>query len=164
MFQRHLTAFLLLFKNQEKMVSNSEEKSTSSEKVNCDACPILCRISPGKTGSCDRYGNFNGKLQRIDPVILTQNVIDQNEAVVPFEKQTKKWDGSVLNPESIFPTALGAGTTYPDYKPAPFIIASRHNDVDMVTVVTEGIFSYCSYKIKIDTDRYIGPELSLIHI
>ena len=20
-------------------------------KVNCDACPILCRISPGKTGS-----------------------------------------------------------------------------------------------------------------
>ena len=140
------------------MVSNSEGKRTSSEKVNCDACPILCRISPGKTGSCDRYGNFNGKLQRIDPVILTQNVIDQNEAVVPFEKQTKKWDGSVLNPESIFPTALGAGTTYPDYKPAPFIIASRHHDVDMVTVVTEGIFSYCSYKIKIDTDRYVGPE------
>ena len=28
----------------------------------------------------------------------------------------------------------------------------------MVTVVTEGIFSYCSIKVKIDTDRYIGPE------
>jgi 6-hydroxynicotinate reductase len=28
----------------------------------------------------------------------------------------------------------------------------------MVTVVTEGIFSYCSFKVKIDTDRYIGPE------
>src|SRR5690606_3982739 len=28
----------------------------------------------------------------------------------------------------------------------------------MVTVVTEGIFSYCSFKIKIDTDRYLGPE------
>lgn len=28
----------------------------------------------------------------------------------------------------------------------------------MVTVVTEGIFSYCSYKVKIDTDRYLGPE------
>jgi hypothetical protein len=27
-----------------------------------------------------------------------------------------------------------------------------------VTVVTEGIFSYCSFKVKIDTDRYIGPE------
>jgi len=28
----------------------------------------------------------------------------------------------------------------------------------MVTVVTEGIFSYCSFKIKIDTDRFVGPE------
>ncbi len=28
----------------------------------------------------------------------------------------------------------------------------------MVTVVTEGIFSFCSFKVKIDTDRYIGPE------
>ena len=68
-----------------------------------------------------------------------------------------------MNPESIFPTAVGAGTTYPDYKPAPFIIGSKHNDVDMVTVVTEGIFSYCSYKIKIDTDRYIGPEQASVN-
>ncbi|HUG21429.1 6-hydroxynicotinate reductase, partial [Piscinibacter sp.] len=27
-----------------------------------------------------------------------------------------------------------------------------------VTVVTEGIFSYCSLKVKIDTDRWLGPE------
>ena len=32
----------------------------------------------------------------------------------------------------------------------------------MITVVTEGIFSYCSYKIKIDTDRYVGPEQSSV--
>ncbi|MDG2064020.1 MAG: 6-hydroxynicotinate reductase, partial [SAR324 cluster bacterium] len=139
-------------------------KNMSTEKVNCDACPILCRISPGKTGSCDRYGNIDGKLKRMDPVILTQKVIDQNQTLVPFGEQAQQWDGSLLaqdvplNPESIFPTAVGAGTTYPDYKPAPFIIASKHNEVDMVTVVTEGIFSYCSYKIKIDTDRYVGPE------
>jgi hypothetical protein len=30
--------------------------------------------------------------------------------------------------------------------------------VDMVTVVTEGIFSYCGLKLKIDTDRHLGPE------
>jgi len=128
------------------------------KKVNCDACPILCRISPGKTGSCDRYGNFNGKLKRIDPVILTQKALDKNEAIVPFGQENQIWEGSVLNQETIFPTAVGVGTTYPDYKPAPFIISSRHKDVDMITVVTEGIFSYCSYKIKIDTDRYVGPE------
>src|SRR5262249_60256288 len=36
--------------------------------------------------------------------------------------------------------------------------SSRQAGVDMVSVVTEGIFSYCSFKVKIDTDRYIGPE------
>ena len=29
---------------------------------------------------------------------------------------------------------------------------------DTVTVVTEGIFSYCGVKVKIDTDRHLGPE------
>ncbi len=139
-------------------MSNSAENNSSTAKVSCDACPILCRISPGKTGSCDRYGNVDGKLMRMDPVILTQKVVDQNQALVPFGEQSTVWDGTVLNPETIFPTAVGAGTTYPDYKPAPFIIGSSHNDVDLVTVVTEGIFSYCSFKVKIDTDRYIGPE------
>ena len=57
-----------------------------------------------------------------------------------------------------FVTAIGAGTTYPDYKPAPFIVASDYDGVDMVTVVTEGIFSYCGAKVKIDTDRHLGPE------
>jgi hypothetical protein len=39
-----------------------------------------------------------------------------------------------------FVTAVGAGTTYPDYKPAPFIVSQEVDGVDMVTVVTEGIF------------------------
>ena len=149
-------------------MANSPANNLSTEKVNCDACPILCRISPGKTGSCDRYGNIDGKLKRMDPVILTQKAIDQKQTLVPFGEQTQQWDGSLLaqnvtlNPEEIFPTAVGAGTTYPDYKPAPFIIASKHDEVDMVTVVTEGIFSYCSYKIKIDTDRYVGPEQATV--
>src|SRR5258706_8067593 len=32
----------------------------------------------------------------------------------------------------------------------------------MVTVVTEGIFSYCGVKVKIDTDRYLGPETATV--
>ena len=70
------------------------------------------------------------------------------------------WDGNPVTPASSFLTGVGSGTTYPDYKPAPFIVASEHDGVDMVTVVTEGIFSYCGVKVKIDTDRYVGPELS----
>ena len=61
-----------------------------------------------------------------------------------------------------FMTAIGAGTTYPDYKPAPFIISSQVEGVDMVTVVTEGIFSYCGVKVKIDTDRHLGAECSTV--
>src|SRR3546814_6594331 len=32
----------------------------------------------------------------------------------------------------------------------------------MVTVVTEGIFSYCGVKVKIDTDRHLGPEQAAV--
>jgi hypothetical protein len=34
----------------------------------------------------------------------------------------------------------------------------------MVTVVSEGIFSYCGLKVKIDTDRYIGPETAAVRV
>src|SRR5690606_1959996 len=33
---------------------------------------------------------------------------------------------------------------------------------DTVTVVTEGIFSYCGVKVKIDTDRHLGPETAAV--
>src|ERR1700685_3841721 len=66
-------------------------------------------------------------------------------------------DGQLVHQPDVFVTAIGAGTTYPDYKPAPFIVSSEIDGVDMVTVVTEGIFSYCGVKVKIDTDRYLGP-------
>ncbi|MBL4667474.1 MAG: hypothetical protein JKY04_08860, partial [Sneathiella sp.] len=64
--------------------------------------------------------------------------------------------------ESSFVTGVGSGTTYPDYKPAPFIIGANVDGVDTVTVVSEGVFSYCGVKVKIDTDRYIGPETAAV--
>jgi hypothetical protein len=74
------------------------------------------------------------------------------------------WDGSLVPGPETFVTGIGAGTTYPDYKPAPFIVASAVDGVDMVTVVTEGIFSYCGVKVKIDTDRYVGPEQAAVRV
>jgi len=128
--------------------------------VTCDACPVLCRIRPGKTGACDRYGNFDGRLARTDPVTVTRRIADQSGALVPF--LARSWDGAVISGSDTFVTGIGAGTTYPDYKPAPFIVASQVDGVDMVTVVTEGIFSYCGLKLKIDTDRFLGPEQSAV--
>jgi hypothetical protein len=124
--------------------------------VTCDACPVLCRIRPGKTGACDRYGNVEGRLQRLDPLVI----VHRAEKLVPFLHGT--WDGNPLSGANTFVTGIGAGTTYPDYKPAPFIVASEIDGVDMVTVVTEGIFSYCGFKVKIDTDRYLGPEQAAV--
>jgi hypothetical protein len=65
-------------------------------------------------------------------------------------------------PADVFVTGIGSGTTYPDYKPAPFIVSSQVDGADMVTVVTEAIFSYCGVKVKIDTDRFLGPEGAVV--
>jgi 6-hydroxynicotinate reductase len=125
--------------------------------VRCDACPVLCRIRPGRSGACARYANQDGQLVRIDPVVLLVDALDQGRPVVAFA------DGA-LQPSQTFVTGIGAGTTYPDYKPAPFIVGSEHDGVDTVTVVTEGIFSYCGVKVKIDTDRHLGAETAAIRV
>jgi 6-hydroxynicotinate reductase len=124
--------------------------------VTCDACPVLCRIRPGKTGACDRYGNINGILTRMDPLTVAVRTPD----LVRFAGDD--WSGNPIASKDLFVTAIGAGTTYPDYKPAPFIVGSRIDGVDMVTVVSEGVFSYCGLKLKIDTDRHLGPETATV--
>jgi hypothetical protein len=140
----------------------AEAKAKAGDIVTCDACPVLCRIRPGKTGACDRYGNVEGALVRMDPFVITQRAIDKDGKLVPFMGQD--WNGSPLSGATTFVTGIGAGTTYPDYKPAPFIVSSAIEGVDMVTVVTEGIFSYCGLKVKIDTDRYVGPEQAAVRV
>ena len=127
----------------------------TGDVIRCDACPVLCRIRQGQTGACDRYANHDGKLVRLDPLL----VLERGGNAVPFLEPGKPWDGKLVAP---FVTGVGATTTYPDYKPAPFIVSSKAEGVDMVTVVTEGIFSYCGLKVKIDTDRYLGPEQAAV--
>jgi len=143
----------------------ADKKSGKSDGlIRCDACPVLCRIRDGKTGACDRYGNFDGKLVRMDPVVVAQKVLDEKGEMVPFALCAGDWDGSLMSNAPTFLTGIGSSTTYPDYKPAPFIISSAQAGVDMVTVVSEGVFSYCGVKVKIDTDAYIGPEPAAIRI
>ena len=134
----------------------------AAHKIECNACPVLCQISDGKVGACDRYANQAGVLVRVDPVLLVQRRLSQGAQadLVPFlaEGAPALPAAEVDAAGEVFVTAVGASTTYPDYKPAPFIVSSLTDGVDMVTVVTEGIFSYCSLKVKIDTDRWLGPE------
>jgi hypothetical protein len=130
--------------------------------VRCDACPVLCRIRPSRAGACARYANANGQLVRTDPVLLMSRTLEEGGKVTAFAGS--QWDGAPLDPGRTFITGVGAGTTYPDYKPAPFIVSAEHEGVDTVTVVTEGIFSYCGVKVKIDTDRHLGPEAAPIRV
>ncbi|SFT11847.1 6-hydroxynicotinate reductase [Sulfitobacter marinus] len=132
-------------------------------KIRCDACPVMCFIADGKSGACDRYANHAGELVRLDPL----TVIQSGAKAVAFLDQgnnAQDWDGDVIQGGRDFVTAVGAGTTYPDYKPAPFIVSQEVEGVDMVTVVTEGIFSYCGVKVKIDTDRHIGDERAVVRV
>ncbi|HYD57269.1 MAG TPA: 6-hydroxynicotinate reductase [Burkholderiales bacterium] len=132
------------------------QEAVATDVIRCDACPVLCRIRIGQSGACDRYANVEGKLVRLDPLVVLQNA----QQAVPFV-DGKPWQGNVL---PTFVTGIGATTTYPDYKPAPFIVSSKADGVDVVTVVTEGIFSYCGLKVKIDTDRFLGPEQAAVRV
>ena len=93
-------------------------------------------------------------MTRVDPLVVAERA----DRLVPFMEGANDWDGGLVANPQRFVTGIGSGTTYPDYKPAPFIVSSEADGVDMVTVVSEGIFSYCGVKVKIDTDRYLGPE------
>jgi 6-hydroxynicotinate reductase len=151
-------------KNQLSLAARSRKLGATEGEgiVRCDACPVLCRIRPGRQGACARYANENGQLVRTDPVLLLQRTVEEGGKVAAFAGTA--WDGAPLDPARTFVTGVGAGTTYPDYKPAPFIVSAEHAGVDTVTVVTEGIFSYCGVKVKIDTDRHLGPETAPIRV
>jgi hypothetical protein len=116
----------------------------STAKVECNACPVLCQISDGRTGACDRYANRDGVLVRVDPVVLLRRAIAADApALVPFfapllsprrarpepaaetaneaevAVAAPDWNGDLLHADEVFVTGVGSSTTYPDYKPAP---------------------------------------------
>ena len=46
------------------------ERRTGTEKIRCDACPVMCYIADGQAGACDRYANEDGRIIRCDPLTL----------------------------------------------------------------------------------------------
>ncbi len=130
----------------------SDPKSMPTTAVECDACPIKCWIQPGYEGACRRYANIEGQLVRKPPALSYADVADTVGEDCPE---------AIRRP---LITAIGAGTTYPDCKPAPRIVRGRPDGVDVVTVVTEVPLSYSSVIVKIDTDISLGREGDRIYI
>jgi NAD-dependent dihydropyrimidine dehydrogenase PreA subunit len=114
--------------------------------VVCDRCPVGCRIPPGRAGACRRFTNAGGELARNRP-LLTFAQVAGGLAPEPEPAIRRPWI-----------TAVGAGGTYPDYVPAPYIVHDQAEGVDVVTVVTEAPLSYSGLKLKLDTDLEVGPE------
>ena len=123
-----------------------EERPLEPGRVRCDACPIGCQIPEGRTGACRRFICEGGVLRRVIPLHAFEDV---REVVGP------DYDETIRRP---LITGIGAGTTYPDPKPAPWIVRGEVGGVEVVTVVTEAPLSYSSLLLKIDTDRPIGEE------
>jgi len=137
-------------------ISTPSDRPSRPEKIRCDACPVMCYIAEGRAGACDRYANEGGRIVRCDPLTILETAVEAGTPFRPF--LNAEWNGAIAPDDSRQITAIGAGTTYPDYKPAPFIVSRRIEGVDCVTVVTEAIYSYCGVKVKIDTDRHLGRE------
>ena len=114
--------------------------------VKCPSCPISCYIKVGNTGACQRFVNRDGELVRN---ISLQCFEDVKEIV------GEDYEEVIRRP---LITGIGAGTTYPDTKPAPYIVQSKLDGIDVVTVVTEAPLSYSGIKVKVDTDLHMGKE------
>src|SRR4030042_6192290 len=122
------------------------EPETKEGGVKCLSCPINCYIKTGNTGACQRFINQGGELVRNIPL---QSYEDIKEIV------GEDYEEAIRKP---LITGIGAGTTYPDTKPAPYIVQSRMKGIDVVTVVTEAPLSYSGIKVKVDTDLHMGNE------
>ncbi len=114
--------------------------------MTCGKCLVACQIPEGQTGACRRFINHQGDLLRTRPLLTYQDVA---ASLAPEAR---------LEIKQPLITAIGAGGTYPDCVPAPYIVTDRRSGVDVVTVVTEVPLSYSSIKVKVDTDLSIGAE------
>ena len=122
------------------------------ERPVCTACPIICRIPEGAYGACMRYYNKQGAIERKGRVHSYEEVRELVEA----------GDSGHLGRPLL--TGIGVGTTYPDFRPSPFIVSGLRDGVEIVTVVTEAPLSYSGIKVKVDTDLYLGQESKRIYV
>lgn len=124
-------------------------EETGPDAAVCDHCPVACRIPLENLGACQRYRNHKGEVVHTRPLLL------------PPEKDLKTlYQEALINQPVI--TAVGVGGSYPDYIPSPEAAREERDGVDVVTVVTESPLTYSSLLVKIDTDRFIGPETALV--
>jgi NADPH-dependent glutamate synthase beta subunit-like oxidoreductase len=111
----------------------------------CESCPVGCQIKEGFKGACQRYTNVAGRIETAAPLKFPER-----ETLDEIRRNT------ALSTPLV--SAVGAGDSYPDFKPAPVQALETIDEIDVVTVVTESPLTYSSILLKIDTDKSIGKE------
>ena len=122
----------------------------------------MCYIRPGMTGACDRYANEDGVLVRVDPHVLLDRTVSQGGRIVGLRRAARELERRHLHRPSLSSPLSAPAPPIPITSPRLSSSPARVDGVDMVTVVTEGIYSYCGVKLKIDTDRHLGPECAVV--
>ncbi len=125
---------------------------TDDKRPTCTNCPIMCHIPAGSYGACLRYYNESGEIRRQGRV----HTYDEVAEIVAASD-----DRNIEKPLIV---GIGSGTTYPDYRPSPFIVKGVREGIDIVTVVTEAPLSYSGLKLKVDTDLHLGEESKKIYV
>lgn len=125
----------------------SAPREKSEQWLVCGNCGVKCEIPLNKLGACQRFINIDGQLQRIRPLQIPDSMNKDAEKI------------AISRP---LITAVGAGASYPDYHPAPYIVEDQLDGFDVVTVVTEAPISYSSLMVKIDTNIHLGDEGAIV--
>src|SRR6202008_3075036 len=82
--------------------ARKESAVPDDDAIRCDACPVLCYLKPGRLGSCDRYGNQNGQLVRVDPHVVLDRALSRGASVVTFLDCEQEWDGNIVGAPQTF--------------------------------------------------------------
>jgi hypothetical protein len=96
-----------------------DETTPAPGAVQCQVCPVGCWIPPGLAGACGRFDNRNGVLARNRPLLHYREAAPLLSPLPEDVIQTP------------VVTAIGAGGTYPDYVPAPYIVSQNRDGVDV---------------------------------
>ncbi len=136
--------------------------SEADDKIRCDACPVMCYIRPGMTGACDRYANDDGLLVRVDPHVLLDRTVERGGQVVAVRRRGGRLERRHRQRAEPFRHRDRRRHDLSRLQARALHRLVQVDGVDMVTVVTEGIFSYCGVKVKIDTDRHLGAECATV--
>ena len=127
----------------------SGRDETPPEALICGHCMVGCAVRPGFTGACGRYVNRNGALER-----------DRSLEFPALSSRERCLEEGTLREPLV--TAVGAGTTYPDYVPVDVSVESQRFDVDVVTTVSEAPLTMSTVSLKIDTKIPIGDETARV--